>query len=113
LPASQQPAAQQPAAQEPAAQQPAVEEPAVDESTIEPVIPEGSQTYIVQDGDTLWDIATEFGTTVDAIILANALDNPSDIQIDQELTIPPPDEDAAASEEEAPVDDGTTDEGIQ
>lgn len=83
------------AARQPVAQQPVVQQPAVDDPVIEPVVPDGSQTYIVQDGDTLWDIALEFDTTVDAIIAANGLDNPADIQIDQELVIPPPDESAA------------------
>jgi LysM repeat protein len=70
----------------------------VDDTTTDVVVPEGSQTYVVEEGDTLWDIATTFGTSVDAIILANGLDNPSDIQIDQELAIPPPDEDAAVDD---------------
>lgn len=30
-----------------------------------------SKTYIVQDGDTLWDIAAAFGTDVDTILAAN------------------------------------------
>lgn len=95
--------ARQPVAQQPVVQQPAVDEPVIDD-TQEPVVPDGSQTYIVQDGDTLWDIALEFDTTVDAIIAANGLDNPADVQIDQELVIPPPDESAAPA-------DGTGDEG--
>ena len=72
------------------------------DTTTDAVIPEGSESYVVVEGDTLWDIAATFGTSVDAIMLANGLDNPSDIQIDQELVIPPPDE------ESAPVDDGAT-----
>lgn len=83
------------------------------DTTTDVVVPEGSQTYVVEEGDTLWDIAETYGTSVDAIILANGLDNPSDIQIDQELVIPPPDEDAAgeepaAEDDTAPVDDGAT-----
>lgn len=45
-------------------------------------------TYIVQDGDTLWDIAFSFDSTVEAIVAANSLDDPEDISIGQELTIP-------------------------
>jgi LysM repeat protein len=86
-----------------------VDDTSVDDTdTTDVVVPEGSQTYVVEEGDTLWDIATTFGTSVDAIILANGLDNPSDIQIDQELSIPPPDEDAATGDESVPVDDGAT-----
>jgi len=114
LPAPQRPAVQQPAAEQPLAgdtttdNTTVVDDTAVDDTgTItEPVVPEGSQTYIVVEGDTLWDIAATYSTTVDAIILANGLDNPSDIQIGQELIIPPPDEDAALDDEAAPVDDG-------
>jgi LysM repeat protein len=84
--------------------QPAVEEEP-EPSVSEPVIPEGSTTYVVQEGDTLWDIAEEFGTTVDDIIAANALDDPGDIQVDQELYIPPPSEDPLLDEEITGADD--------
>ena len=46
------------------------------------------ETYIVQSGDTLWDIAVRFDTTVAAIVAANRLADESDIAIGQELTIP-------------------------
>ena len=85
----------QPSSQEP---------PASDADTVL----EGSQTYVVADGDTLWDIADEFGVTVDAIVEANDLDNPADIQIDQELIIPPPSEEPADEEAAAPVEEDTT-----
>jgi spore germination protein len=42
----------------------------------------------VQPGDTLFAIATEFGTTVDAIVDVNAIVNPSLIFVGQELVIP-------------------------
>lgn len=54
--------------------------------------PEGSQVYVVQDGDTLWDIATTFSTTVDDILAANDLENADDLQLGDELVIPPPSE---------------------
>lgn len=73
-----------------AAQQPAAHaQPTARPSTS--AAAQGSQTYTVLDGDTLWDIATRFGVTVDAIIAANNLANPSDIHIDQTLVIPAPD----------------------
>ncbi len=52
--------------------------------------PAGSQTYQVQAGDTLWDIAQKFNTTVDAIVAANNLNNADDLQLGQTLIIPPP-----------------------
>ena len=47
-------------------------------------------TYVVQSGDTLWTIAQSFGTTVDAIVEANELDNPSELQVGDALVIPAP-----------------------
>lgn len=44
--------------------------------------------YEVQDGDTLFDIAQRYGTTVEAIVAANGLTNPEDIAIGQILIIP-------------------------
>lgn len=46
------------------------------------------ETYIVADGDTLWDIADRFGVTVEEIIAANGLNSPDDIAIGDELIIP-------------------------
>jgi len=46
------------------------------------------ETYVVQSGDTLWDISVTFDTSVDAIVAANALDDEADISIGQELLIP-------------------------
>lgn len=50
--------------------------------------PEG-QIYTVAPGDTVYQIALRFGTTVDAIARANNLSNPAAIQIGQRLIIPP------------------------
>ncbi|MEX1159145.1 MAG: LysM peptidoglycan-binding domain-containing protein [Thermomicrobiales bacterium] len=46
------------------------------------------ETYVVQSGDTLWDIAVRYDTTVAVIVSANRLTDETDIQIGQELTIP-------------------------
>jgi LysM repeat protein len=47
-------------------------------------------TYTVQEGDTLTSIAAAFDVTQLAIITANELDDPDDIQAGQQLVIPPP-----------------------
>ena len=44
--------------------------------------------YIVKKGDTLWNIAKEFGSTVDAIAKTNEIENQAEIQIGQKLYIP-------------------------
>lgn len=41
----------------------------------------------VNPGETLWDIANAYGTSVDAILSANDLKNPNVLQIGQELNI--------------------------
>ena len=46
------------------------------------------QVHVVQRGETLYAIATRFGTTVQAISSANGLRNPSFIYAGQRLTIP-------------------------
>jgi len=48
----------------------------------------GVITYTVQAGDTLSQIAKEFGVTVEAIIEANDIEDPSLIQVGQVLVIP-------------------------
>ena len=48
-----------------------------------------ANTYTVVAGDTLWAIAQQFGTTVEAIAAANNISNPGAIEIGQVLTIPP------------------------
>ncbi len=46
--------------------------------------------YVVQPGDTVWDLAQRHGVSVDAIASANGLANPSLIRIGARLTIPAP-----------------------
>jgi LysM repeat protein len=48
-----------------------------------------ANTYTVVAGDTLWGIAQQFGTTVEAIAAANNITNTNSIEIGQVLTIPP------------------------
>ena len=47
-----------------------------------------AQLYIVKKGDTLWNIAKEFGSTVEDIVKANGIENPDVIQIGEKLYIP-------------------------
>ena len=44
--------------------------------------------YIVKKGDTLWNIAKMFGSTVDSIARVNGIENPDEINIGQKLFIP-------------------------
>ena len=78
---------QQPAQEAPAQEPPLVQDEVVDVPVQETAPVEG-QLYIVQDGDNLWDIALRFGTTVDAIVAANELEDPEALQLGDELIIP-------------------------
>src|SRR4030042_1232811 len=58
-------------------------------ATAAPTPPAGADTtYEVQAGDTLFSIARRFGTTVEAIVAANGLADPSQIEVGQVLLIP-------------------------
>ena len=48
----------------------------------------GGGEYVVQEGDTLLDIALNLGTTVEALLEANGIDDADLIQIGQVLSIP-------------------------
>lgn len=60
----------------------------LDSFTDEPETTATGGTYVVGDGDTLWDIALQFDVSVSAIVDANDLDDETSISIDQELVIP-------------------------
>ncbi len=45
-------------------------------------------THIVKAGENLTSIATDYGTTVEAIVAANRIENPRSLRTDQELIIP-------------------------
>ena len=51
---------------------------------------QATQEYVVQPGDSLGAIATQFGVTVEAIVAANDITNPDLIQPGDTLTIPAP-----------------------
>ena len=63
--------------------------PAVGPAPIEPLptAPPEPTVYVVKQGDTLWSIATQFGTTPDVIMAYNGLETDI-LQIDQVLLIP-------------------------
>lgn len=44
--------------------------------------------YIVQEGDTLWDIAARFGLTIDELVDANNIADPSQVNEGDQLIIP-------------------------
>jgi LysM repeat protein len=44
--------------------------------------------HVARAGDTLWDIAVRYGTTVEALASANGLANPSFIRVGQAIAIP-------------------------
>ena len=46
--------------------------------------------YVVQAGDVLWEIAKAYGTTIEELTAYNGLDDPSKLQIGQEIKIPEP-----------------------
>jgi len=49
----------------------------------------GGQTYRVQQGDTLFRIARQFGTTVDNLVALNGITNPNALYVGQMLVISP------------------------
>lgn len=54
------------------------------------VAPVDGTTYVVQPGDTLFNIARRFNTTVAAIVQANNLASPDRLNVGQQLVIPAP-----------------------
>src|SRR5262249_13584649 len=56
--------------------------------SVAPSPPPTSTTHAVQPGDTLFDIASRFGLSVDQLAAANELANPDDVPIGITLTIP-------------------------
>jgi len=56
--------------------------------TVAPTPLPPTQTYVVQPGDTLTAIAARFGTTVQALVVANNIVNPNLIFVGQVLVIP-------------------------
>ncbi len=53
----------------------------------------GPITYVVEEGDSLASIADQFGVSIDQLIAANNLVDPSNIGVGSQLIIPDPDSD--------------------
>src|SRR5713226_1673824 len=60
--------------------------------------------YEVQAGDTIWDLAGQFGTTVDDITSSNSLSDPNNLAIGQFLLIKSPAQTIPATSESASPD---------
>jgi LysM repeat protein len=67
------------------------QEPRVDEAPTpdEPAVPDQEQrVHVVQAGETLWEIAVQYGTTIQALVEANDIANPTLIRPGQKLIVP-------------------------
>jgi LysM repeat protein len=56
---------------------------------VEPTAIMASRTHTVKSGDTLGQIAQQYGISLDALVKANQIANPDVISVGQELIIPP------------------------
>ena len=62
-----------------------------------------SAAYKVVSGDTVWDLARRYGTSVTAIVSANSLNSSATIRVGQSLTIPGAQEVGSAPAPQAPA----------
>lgn len=59
-----------------------------DETTSLPTDAQAAIEYVVQFGDTLWEIAVEYHTTVEKLAVYNSISDPDSLQIGQTIKIP-------------------------
>ncbi len=68
-----------------------------DETPAPPISGQNAAEYVVQSGDTLWEIARAQDTTVEELAAYNHISDPASLQIGQTIKIP------AAEEESSPI----------
>lgn len=90
------------ASDESAASQPAPEPGPAPAANVAPAADGEPATYVLQRGDNLTRIAAQFGTSVDAILAANAISNANRIYAGQALVIPTGGSDVSVAEDAAP-----------
>ncbi len=56
-----------------------------------PTVTPAQIVHVVQEGETLFEIARQYGVSVETLMAANNITDRSLVQLGQELTIPPPD----------------------
>jgi LysM repeat protein len=72
-----------------------------------PVEPAGG-TYTVQEGDTLYDIAQRLGVSVDDLMAANEITDPSSLRVGEKLVIPGQEAGGAPEETPGPEEEAST-----
>ncbi len=72
----------------------------------------GQATHTIQAGDTLFSIAEQYGTTVDAIVAANGITDPNNVPLGTVLVIPAPGEVVVPATAVPPTDGGSSGQEI-
>jgi LysM repeat protein len=83
--APEEPEDEEPPADDTDANEDESEEPATEEND---AAPEHDGVYVVQEGDTLYGIAVQFGISMDELMAENSMNDPNALQVGQELRIP-------------------------
>lgn len=76
---------------------------------VEPTQQQQTETiHTVEPGDTLFQIASQYGVTIDVITSVNNIPNINQLEVGQQLIIPGPDYVIPTPTEEPPTDDATS-----